>query len=220
MDRYWQPLQSVAHVLIAVCAVGALAFSIHQNWQIAGVVASAGEAFRAQSIPIVKFDHYQWNTAGPKLDCDNPAIGINVYYRNVSGVPVAIELDDPPTLDVRMGERSLAPAETTLHNPGDKLLAPGESVAISTVNANDFPDLYRRLRGQQTPPVLNATITVTYRSLVSSERYRYRGTVQIFDHCESPRQRRFSVGDESLTPLGRESTRVDRMPDASGFSAD
>ncbi|WP_295646938.1 hypothetical protein [uncultured Methylibium sp.] len=60
--------------------------------QVATLVASAQEAFAAQSLPVVRFSTYQWfsQSANRPISCDHGASGINAYFENVSAVPVYI----------------------------------------------------------------------------------------------------------------------------------
>ncbi len=99
-------IQTWAHVVVAVCAIVGIGLGIHSNRQTAGVLARASEAFHAFTYPLVKFHRYHWvnNSNSPNLSCDNPAGGLVLSYRNMSGVPVLIEGTD---FQVRMGDREI-----------------------------------------------------------------------------------------------------------------
>src|SRR5438445_2774199 len=87
-------VQVIAEVVIAVAAVIGIGLNLYQNRQTAELIMAARESFLAQSFPVIKFARYQWFSVEPGPSCDNPAIGINVYYQNMSGVPVAVEKSD------------------------------------------------------------------------------------------------------------------------------
>jgi len=199
MKNGLQVLQVIAEVIIAIAAVVGIGLSLRQSKQTTELVIAARESFLAQSFPVIKFSRYQWFSKPPGATCDNPAFGINVYYQNMSGVPVAIEKSD---LKIAMGGRPIlaGPAEVTLDMQGDSILPPGAESAVGGVG-DEFSSVYKRLLGAESTPHLNLQLTLIYRSLASGAKYAYTGSVVIFDDCRVPKQKFFQVGSESIKPI-------------------
>ncbi|HET8761386.1 MAG TPA: hypothetical protein VFN94_09965, partial [Nitrospiria bacterium] len=187
---------SWTNVIIAGSAVATLVLALVQNCQTSDLVRQAGHAFSASTLPLIKYDQYQW-FAPRNLSCENPASGFNAYFRNVSGVPIFVEKSD---LEVFMGDRLVATpkgAEVSLKVPGELILAPGQSIADGFEDPS-FPDVYKRLRGPGSTPHLNFRLSVAYRSAVTGQQYCYSAKVVILDDCELPSVHHSQVGDEKL----------------------
>jgi hypothetical protein len=135
---------------------------------------------------------------GEGLSCSKPALGINVYYRNFSGVPVVIEED---RLEVKMGTRPLflGPGEEEWPRH-DVILAGGTSLAVSK-SGSPIAETYPRLHGYGVPPYFNLELTVTFRSLISGKRYRYTGKITMFADCRLPDQKLHTLGPEAITEM-------------------
>jgi hypothetical protein len=210
MNIPWDRIGNVAQITVALIALGTLAYTVRQNAKTAGntaeqnakiakFLAHASDAFVAQSYPTVKFYEYYWFETPEGLDCSNPAIGIGVYYRNFSGVPVAIE---EASLKVKMGNAPIlpGPAEVEEKPPGEVLLPPGTRVSIGLTGPS-IKESYKRLQGQHGPPNLNFELGVTFRSLISGKRYLYTGKVTIHDDCHFPKQYRAGIGPETMVEI-------------------
>ena len=193
-----QIAQIWTNIIIAVAAVAGIGLALYQNHETNVLVASASNAFKAATYPVVKFRNYQWYVQNTSPSCDNPAIGINSYYQNVSGVPVAVEKS---AIEVFMGDRPIqtGPGEVNLDVPGASILAPGQALAVGFKHP-EFPAVYKRMTGAGTGPNLNFRLAVTYRSLVTSEQFCYTAKVVVLDDCRLPAQQQFQVGNESIGP--------------------
>ena len=194
-----QTFQTWASLVVAACAVLVLGAAVYQNQQIAGVLGKAADAFRAQTYPVVRFHRYQWNPPPGGASCENPALGVNVSVRNVSRVPVYLEKFE---LAVLTGEREIESAGER-DGGGTGILAPGQNRARSFEH-DEFPGLYKGLKGPEKPPYLRFKISVRYRSLVTDERSCYEAAVQVLDDCSRPRQKHFNMATESLTPCAED----------------
>ena len=189
----------IAEVVIACCAVLGFVFAVYQYRQTADVIQAAKETFTITAYPLVKFKDYQWwaPTGGP--DCEHPATGINALFQNISGVPVAVE--GGSIIEVFMGDKpiSIGPPEVMLGYTGERILGPGE-VGAKGRDTSEIPGAYVRLRGMAEPR-LNFRLTVTYRSLITGKRYRYKVRVGVIADCHDPKMAGSSIGEETIAPV-------------------
>ena len=194
LDRVVQ----IAQVIIAACAVAALAFAIYQNVETSAVLKSAGEAFSSQTFPVVKFSHYIWLKGGSELSCKVPAEGIMAYAQNMSGIPVIISSH---SLTLRMGDRPIMQGtpEKTFGEQGSRILAPGESTTDARGGV-DFRPYYARLHGTSGAQ-MNFDIAVSYSSVTTGRCYKYSGKITIYDDCNKPEQRAQAVSKESISEV-------------------
>ncbi|MCG3130197.1 MAG: hypothetical protein FLDDKLPJ_00946 [Phycisphaerae bacterium] len=196
---------SWANVVVALCAVIGLGLAIRQNVEMRTLLEDAGSAFRAQVVPLVQFSRYQWFVKDAPASCENPAMGLNVYFRNMSGVPVTIQDVD---LKVRMGDRTLgAESERHIGHDGESILAPGMDVAIGQQIGDEFAEAFVRMDGTGPGPHLNFTLSVKFSSLVTGKTYCYRGDVEILEHCKFMQQTHFTKKNESQEECGGEGTK-------------
>jgi hypothetical protein len=189
-------VMAFASVIIASLT---LVFALRQSSKTAELLDHARDAFVAQSFPVVKFDRYQWvNAPNASISCTNPTVGLNVYYRNFSGVPVIIEEAD---FNIKMGERPLFTGPAEIEDiQREAILPPGISLATGKTGS-PIHEVYPRLRGRNAPPYMNFEMTITYRSLVSGKRYRYTGKVIMYEDCGLPNQRFFALAGETLAEI-------------------
>jgi hypothetical protein len=150
-------------------------------------------------LPVVKFDSHQWVRTPEGLDCTKPAHGLNVYCRNFSGVPVAIEHAD---LDIKRGNRPMlqGPPEVDDTMTGETILPPGMKTATGWRGPH-IQEAYKLLQGEDSPPYINFDVQVTFRSLVSGKRYRYTGNVIFYEDCRIPTQTNLAVGQETISEI-------------------
>jgi hypothetical protein len=194
-----QVVHVIADVIIAIGAVVGIGLSLIQYRETAELVTAARESFLAQSFPVVKFSRYQWISNMAEPTCDNPAHGINVYYKNMSGVPIAIEKAD---LKLAMGDRPIlaGPAEVSVKIPGEAILAPGTESAVG-YSGGEFSSIYKRLLGPDSYPHLNLQLSLVYRSLSSGRKYKYMGSVVILDDCRFSKQQWYTNSGESANAI-------------------
>jgi hypothetical protein len=193
----WHGVEAIAQVVTALCALGALGYAIHQNRETAALLAHARDAFSVQSFPVVKQDgRFDWNVnPGQQLSCSTPPSGISVYFRNFSGVPVALE---ESTVKLFHGERGLLGNPAIRYGPGgESILPPGVSVSV-VQGGKDFSEVYTRLT--EHPPYLNFELIIIYRSLITGERYRYTGKAHIHHTCRTQATTLFT-GDDKIAKL-------------------
>jgi hypothetical protein len=183
----WDIIQGITSIILAICALIGIWMALQQSRETSKALLAAEEAFRSYSFPYVKFDHYQWFSRGER-SCEQPATGINVYYRNVSQSPVVIEKSD---LKLWMGEKRIMKdgPEQTIGKMGEQILAPNDSMALG-VKGKEFPEIYRRI-GQR-EPTLNVELVLQYRSIVTGKRYDYSQRIIVMDDCRAPSQTHYS----------------------------
>jgi hypothetical protein len=193
----WEKSGNIAQIAVALIALITFTYTAYQSSRTAEFLAYARDAFVTQSFPVVKFDTYQWY-ASPGFNCANPTLGINVYYRNFTGVPVVIE---ETNLNVKMGDRPLFIGPGEIEEPArEAILPPGVALATAKIGSPIW-ETYPRLQGHGIPPYMNFELTIIYRSLISGMRYRYIGKVTMHEDCRLPDQRRWALAGETLTEI-------------------
>jgi hypothetical protein len=176
----------------------AIEVSVAATRQTAKLVHTAQEAFAAAAMPVVKFKRYQWFTEHEKTSCERPAHGLNVYYHNVSAVPVRIIDTD---LIVRSGSRKLGVALSPKVPTGTKILATHDEIAHGVLPPG-FRDAYAAVHPQAgNPQYLNFELAVIYQSLTTHRCYKYLGTATIRATCDLPNQQQAADQKDSLTEI-------------------
>jgi hypothetical protein len=195
----WEKSGNAAQIFVAIVAFVSLLLTAYQSRKTAELLSHARDAFVAQSVPLVKFDSHQWVTTPEGFGCAKPVHGINVYYRNFSGVPVAIEHAD---LEIKRGDRPLLQGPPEVDDPmkGETILPPGVKTATGW-RGEHIQKAYPLLQGEDSPPYINFDVQVTFRSLVSGKRYRYTGNVILYEDCRLPAQTNFAVGQERIDEI-------------------
>jgi len=199
--RKLQCIQAIANILIAGFAIITFVYTVRQNRDTAVLLDKVKSVFEAQSTPLVKFQgYYQWLVDSPgNLDCEHPAHGINVYFRNVSGVPVIIEPTDEE-LTVLIGNKPIMSGGAEHESgTGEAILAPGEQKGTSRGDPN-FREIYSR-ETKSGESQINFILSLHFRSMVTAKKYLYQVRVKVLDDCRTPNQHRMVTEKEMVEEL-------------------
>ncbi len=189
----------IAQILTALVAIAGFVYALHQGQRTAELILEAQEGFRALAVPLVVFERYQWITSPKGMTCKNPPSGVNVYIRNMSGIPVAL---DKFSVTIRIGDRIIVQptdAEKTIGGEGGAIIPAGGATSQGLIS-NAISENYPRLQGDSDPH-MSFDLVADYHTLTTHRYFKYSSRITLLEDCRIPGQRRYSKYREKFDAI-------------------
>lgn len=181
----WQIFYYIATYIISLVAVLSLYLSIKSSRKTAEALTTVQKGFASLTEPLIKVVGHEWLKDSDKISCQTPPIGILIFYKNMSNVPVLIE---EPNFTVHYGEKLLNDVITKIQHKEDgyKILAPGETMQAGTTQKELFQKHLCTPKNPLVPPNLIVEFKTKFISLSTREEYTYSAKIEVFFNCEQP----------------------------------
>jgi hypothetical protein len=181
----WQIFYYIATYVISLVAVISLYLSIQSSRKVAEALTTVQRGLISLTDPLIKLVDHKWAMESERLSCESPPIGIFVYYKNMSNVPVLIENSN---LTVWYGEKLLDDAVTNIEHKEDstQILAPGETLQSGTFQKELFQKYLCTPKSPMDRPNIIVQLTIEFSSLATREKYTYKAKQEIFFNCQQP----------------------------------
>ena len=201
LSNRWLKTYYIATLFIAIAAVAGLYVSfssIRTAKEVSKTLEEMQAGLNKITQPMIKFKEYVWYRETGELSCDNPPIGIHIYFYNASGV--AVEVLDRE-VDLFYGERKLPEAEVIVGRElSGLILCTGEKSGMKSIRAKEFKEYFSSPKPIDRPPHLRVKLTVRFRRFYDTQEYIYRATLELAFNCANPKLRSVTVESESVTP--------------------
>jgi len=182
----WLDSYYIATYLLAVVAIAGFLWSIRSSRQAAEAAQRVQQALGAMVEPIIKVKEYTWNANGPTISCEHLPVQVTVGIRNFSTVPAQLYRTDFRTF---FGEKELTGLvqNEQVHDDSPLILAPGEVLALSQVQPEEFPRHLAMLTGHPLfGPQFTINVEVEYSRVGSDRRWLYRTRQILLFDCMTP----------------------------------
>ncbi|WP_022958190.1 hypothetical protein [Spongiibacter tropicus] len=175
----------IATYVIASVAVLSLHLSVRSSRKVSEALTTVQRGLISLTDPLIKLVDHKWAMDSEVLSCESPPIGIFLYYKNMSNVPVLVENSD---FKVWYGEKYLDDVVTKIEHQedGTQILAPGEVLQSGTIQKELFNKYLSSPKSPMERPNIVVLLEINFSSLVTRESYKYTVKQEVFFSCAQP----------------------------------
>lgn len=179
------PFYYIANYILAVIAIVSLFLSIRSSRKVSEELRLLKNSLTPYTEPLIKLTNYTWLTETGELSCEKLPIGIMVYFKNVSNVPVEVHSSD---LEVSYGIKKFDDVtEKVGSEQNQQILVSGEQLNVFTQQKELFQKYLAQPDRLFIEPTLIIELKVRFSKLGENEKFIYYTKQKIFFDCKQPK---------------------------------